>query len=663
MSYTCPSTALTPTACGDACDTQALCDMLCMCDPGCNAGSKVCTCDACSVVPAEQDPSWLAMLAQAGNGTAMALNADNGQGQEVGRRLAQTSSTGDGLGQVLSAVSTLQTSQTALAADVQALATQVQAASAASQGSSVASLISSGQQAIASRQADIQATLQTILGKQTAAAAAQAATVQALSSLQAQQLAAQQAAASAAANQLSSIELALQQGIVTTSQALELFRRTRRAQLAASKEAMLSNAPCTTSSAVQASPLLLALCQLHPANPVSAPQPHSYPSPCCSTPSPLTTTLTARWTPRVSAWSASPTASWRGCCSTQRAAPTAPVSRRASAASTTIAAAVRLGKTHKRGVMHSKVTCGSQGRRKPLIAAQSHLPGLSIEPYGVDPTFKAGTASYDPTAANSVTSLYNCSALPAATYNLTSPPAILGSAAALSNPPPYCAELFNPRTLPWGFTPHPLAGYSSPGFPAFFDINLSAEDAAGWVQYLSDGLFLDARTRTLAARLVTYNARLRAFGSSLVQLEFATGGAVEVSSRVQVVRLELYATALDRARLGLELVLAVCVAGIALSEARALAAAARLYHNPIAYFRSGWRLLDFCSAALLAGTTLMWWVGRAAQRRGCAVLAGRPPTTCATCCAPYELMLTGGAWSGPTACASRCSCATPSTPT
>ena len=121
----------------------------------------------------------------------------------------------------------------------------------------------------------------------------------------------------------------------------------------------------------------------------------------------------------------------------------------------------------------------------------------------MDPTFKSGTASYDPSVADTVTSLYNCSALPTPTYNLTS--AVPGAAATVTNAPPYCAELFNPRGLPWGFTSYPLTGYGGPGFPAFFDINLSADQAGGWAQYLADGLFLDGRTRSLAAHLVTYN--------------------------------------------------------------------------------------------------------------------------------------------------------------
>lgn len=79
-----------------------------------------------------------------------------------------------------------------------------------------------------------------------------------------------------------------------------------------------------------------------------------------------------------------------------------------------------------------------------------------------------------------------------------------------------------------------------------------------------------------------------------------------VSSRIQAVRLELYSTATDKFRLALELSLGLCIAIMVLAEARELVAAVRLYHSPLAHFRSGWRLLDFCSTALLVATTVMW---------------------------------------------------------
>lgn len=113
---------------------------------------------------------------------------------------------------------------------------------------------------------------------------------------------------------------------------------------------------------------------------------------------------------------------------------------------------------------------------------------------------QAGTHSYDPTQDNpaTVAAIYNCSALPVQTYNLSSAGAAAGigsAATTTTNPPPYCAELFNPRSLPWGFFSFPLPGFGGVGYPAFIDINLSQEASLAWAQYLQDGLYLDVHTQ------------------------------------------------------------------------------------------------------------------------------------------------------------------------
>ena len=232
--YSCPSTTLSPDACGDACDTQAICAALCVCDPGCATATQVCTCSACTQVEsALQDPAFLAMEAMAGGTVstqAFSFAADSssssddasegGQGGGDGsgaspdgssapgpRRRLQQSSDSSALADVLAAVSALQDSQAALAQDVQGLQAQVVAANTAAQDStgSAQSMIQTGQAAISAKQAALQSALTTIIGQQNAAAAAQAATVQALANLQtlqAQQLQAQQAAAQAAAGQV-----------------------------------------------------------------------------------------------------------------------------------------------------------------------------------------------------------------------------------------------------------------------------------------------------------------------------------------------------------------------------------------------------------------------------------------------------------------------------
>jgi hypothetical protein len=143
----------------------------------------------------------------------------------------------------------------------------------------------------------------------------------------------------------------------------------------------------------------------------------------------------------------------------------------------------------------------------------------------VDPSFKSGTSSYNPDLDDAngaiVGQYYNCSevglsacgppitslapAAPAAAllrwphgmisadvaaprtstpthpgqiaeplFNLSDP-----ASGTTTNQPPQCAQLYNPRGLPWAFHHFPMDG-RTPGFPVWFDINLDADDAQAW---------------------------------------------------------------------------------------------------------------------------------------------------------------------------------------
>ena len=67
--------------------------------------------------------------------------------------------------------------------------------------------------------------------------------------------------------------------------------------------------------------------------------------------------------------------------------------------------------------------------------------------------------------------------------------------AATTNPEPYCAELYNSRELPYGFFSFSLPRLFGDGFPIFFDINLSADDATAFYEYVQEGLYYDSDTR------------------------------------------------------------------------------------------------------------------------------------------------------------------------
>ena len=68
-------------------------------------------------------------------------------------------------------------------------------------------------------------------------------------------------------------------------------------------------------------------------------------------------------------------------------------------------------------------------------------------------------------------------------------------AGGYTNEPPYCAELYNARSLPYGFRSYDLRNLFGNGFPVWFDINLSQEDATRFFEYVQGGLYYDSNTR------------------------------------------------------------------------------------------------------------------------------------------------------------------------
>ena len=74
----------------------------------------------------------------------------------------------------------------------------------------------------------------------------------------------------------------------------------------------------------------------------------------------------------------------------------------------------------------------------------------------------------------------------------------IGNTTNVVNKYPYCAELFNPNNVPYGFKAIKLAGLDD-GYPIWFDINLSEDQAQRWFTYLKEGLLIDRNTRQVQA--------------------------------------------------------------------------------------------------------------------------------------------------------------------
>eukprot|EP00873_Tetraselmis_striata_P015466 jgi/Tetstr1/435730/TSEL_024629.t1 len=230
---------------------------------------------------------------------------------------------------------------------------------------------------------------------------------------------------------------------------------------------------------------------------------------------------------------------------------------------------------------------------------------IDIRQYGVDPVFKRGADMYNPDLDNelSVSNYYNCSVLQDPTYVI--PDAV--SEGAFTNFEPYCAELYNERNIPWGFHHFPL-DYFDDGFPVWFDINLSEEQAQRFYKYVEEGLFLDGNTRTIKAQVVTYNSELRVFSSAMITFKYSDGGSIDVTHKLHTVRVELYADATDNVRLVLEILLTLATLFSLGSELWEMIKIWRRTGSPKSYFKSMWNWIDLTSIALLWCTMCMWWI-------------------------------------------------------
>ena len=234
--------------------------------------------------------------------------------------------------------------------------------------------------------------------------------------------------------------------------------------------------------------------------------------------------------------------------------------------------------------------------------------GRDVSSYGVDPVFKLGTPLYNADYDNyeTLTKVYNCSAFEAnlgvaATYNDGTDPAVTGNFA------PYCSELYNPRDIPYGFRHKSLPGYDA-GFPYFFDINLSADEAQRWVDVMNYGLMIDdIKTQKVSAQIVVYNAELGYFGNVMVFFEFSEGGKVQVTHAVNTIKVELYDSDADMFRLAMEVVLCLGVIWSVYEELMDVFETKKATGTYAAYFASVWNYVDVASIGLHVLTIIMWF--------------------------------------------------------
>ncbi|KAF5834587.1 hypothetical protein DUNSADRAFT_8712 [Dunaliella salina] len=227
----------------------------------------------------------------------------------------------------------------------------------------------------------------------------------------------------------------------------------------------------------------------------------------------------------------------------------------------------------------------------------------TIASYGTDPVFKRGTRLFNPDFDDAEQELlvqfYNCSTLSDPTYNVTFDTQV-------ANQEPFCAELYSSQDLPYAFHHFPLEG-KEPGFPVFFDINLSEDEAQNWNTYLEEGLFIDQHTKLVTAQLMTYNAPLRVFGYFEVNFMFSEGGSIQVEHRLDTVRVELYCTSGEEARYAFEIILSIWIYVMTFKNLWQIVQTQQREGNFLKFFLSGWNWTELISNGLLTACISIWW--------------------------------------------------------
>lgn len=234
-------------------------------------------------------------------------------------------------------------------------------------------------------------------------------------------------------------------------------------------------------------------------------------------------------------------------------------------------------------------------------------PGnIDTSAYGVDPVFKLGTPMFNPDYDNvkTISTIYNCTKIANATYNLT----VEGTDGLTANNPPYCAELFNSRDIPWGFHSMDISSSYKNGFPFLIDINLDAAGAQRWLDYLRYGLYLsDAQTDEVSAQVVVYNAELGYFGNTMVYFKYIDGGKIEVKYENTTIKVQYYENWQDMIRFVMEIALAVGAVYSVYDEfVDFIMTRKKNDGNWRAYFESVWNYIDVASITIHLGVTIMW---------------------------------------------------------
>jgi hypothetical protein len=160
--------------------------------------------------------------------------------------------------------------------------------------------------------------------------------------------------------------------------------------------------------------------------------------------------------------------------------------------------------------------------------------GVDLRPYGVDPVFLHTAALHDAELMKEYERYHGIKLHSDLISNFTED----------CSPPSCGAHYFphevNERGAPYGFFHEKLTSAYDDGFSVFFDVNANEEQARNLLSYMTDGFFVDDKTRAMAVSTVTYNADLGVLSYLHSDFEFHAGGSIVAESQVQTLSVENY---------------------------------------------------------------------------------------------------------------------------
>lgn len=164
----------------------------------------------------------------------------------------------------------------------------------------------------------------------------------------------------------------------------------------------------------------------------------------------------------------------------------------------------------------------------------------------------------------------------------------------------------NSLGIPYGFHYTSISSTEDSGFPIYFDVNFGGAKAKEIMTYAREGRYLDAQSKDLSLRLLTYNPNHKLFAYIYVLFTFETGGRIKLDYTLQTMSVELYNSQTDRIRMGFELLFVFLTAVDLCSELKDAVTSKLSSGFIFGHFRSLWNYIDIINIGLFVYLAFLW---------------------------------------------------------